>query len=307
MIDLKILQNLILNDNLSDCFYIFVNSENSFLANQYLEAIANKKQLNKVYVEDLKSLLPDDNDIFGVTESIDENSLYIYFVDEFNFTDTKISNIKNLIIVCNKIDDDAKNLFDPFIINMPKLLEWQIKDYVYTLGKGIDPKKLDWLCYICNNDIYRLQNEMQKLIVFPEIDRDYMFDLFVEEDMYADLSAHHIFDLSSAILKKDLSKIEDLLEDKDSWDSDPLPLNILLGKNFKQVMQIQLSQNMTADKLGLTSKQFYAISKNNCGHYNKNQLIKAFDIVTRSDYMMKNGQLPLSLFLDYMILNICAL
>lgn len=307
MIELKDLQNLILNNKLTDCFYIMVNSENSFLANQYIDAIADLKNISKVYIDDLNSLLPDENDIFGVQDTIDNNLLYIYKTTEFDYKNFKIKDIANLIVVCDKLDDESKDIFNPYIIKMPKLLEWQIKDYVYTIGQGIDTKKLDWLCFICNNDIYRLTNELEKLKVFQKADRDYMFDLFVEEDMYSDLSTHHIFDLSSAILKKDIKTIETLLEDRDKWDLEPLGLNVLLCKNFKQVLQIQLGQNMTADKLGLTSKQYYAISKNNCGHYNKDKLLKIFDLVTAADYRMKMGEISNDILVDYMILNILAL
>ena len=98
-----------------------------------------------------------------------------------------------------------------------------------------------------------------------------------------------------------------MLEDRDKWDLEPLGLNVLLCKNFKQVLQIQLGQNMTADKLGLTSKQYYAISKNNCGHYNKDKLLKIFDLVTAADYRMKMGEISNDILVDYMILNILAL
>ena len=184
MLELKLLQDLITENKLSDCFYIFLNSENSFLSNQYIEAIANSKKIKKIYVDDLKSLLPDENDIFGITDLIDDTCLYIYKVyDNFDYKDLAITKVKNLIIVCDKIDDETKSIFDPYIIKMPKLEEWQVKDYIYTLGEGIDENKLDWLCMICDNNIYRLTNELEKLTVFNPTDRNYMFDLFVEEDM----------------------------------------------------------------------------------------------------------------------------
>ena len=306
MVDIKKLKLDIENNSPIDSFYIFKYSDNTFVANQYIKKIANNKNLNIVYVDDLKSLLPDLNDIFGVSELVDEKSLYIYLTDTFDSTDVQIKNIINLIVVCNKLGDESKETFSPYIVEIPKLEDWQIKDYIYSKGEGIADYKLDWLCANAKNDIYRLDNEIQKLTLFSKGERDQLFEIFAEEDMYSDLSDHHTFDLSSELLQKDINRVAELLVDKDKWDSDPLPLNILLGKNFKQVLQIQSSPNITAEKLGLNSRQFYAISKNNCGHYTKDQLLQIFDVVTRSDYMMKNGELPLSLFLDYMIINILS-
>ena len=289
-----------------ESFYIFNYDDNTFIVNQYVNAISQIKDLKLTYVEDLKGFFPDKDDIFGTIELIDETSLYVYKCEEFDNKDYSIKDIKNLIIVCKKVDDETSKIFDSYLVKFPKLEEWQIKDYVYSKGDGIADVKLDWLCSVAGNDIYRLDNELSKLTLFSKGERDLLFEMFSDEDMYSDMSSHHTFDMSTALLKRDVSRVAQLLEDKDIWDSDPLPLQVLLSKNFKQVIQIQSSPNITADKLGMKPNQFYAISKNNCGHYNKEQLLKIFDVVTKSEYMMKTGQLPLSMFLDYMIVNILS-
>ena len=91
-----------------DSMYIFLNSENTFLSNQYIVEISKKKNLKIVYVEDLKALIPDKNDIFGVEEIIDSTCLYVYHQETFDFKDSGLKELKNLIIVCDKIDDETK-------------------------------------------------------------------------------------------------------------------------------------------------------------------------------------------------------
>ena len=189
---------------------------------------------------------------------------------------------------------------------MPKLEEWMIKDYVYTIADGVDTVKLDWLIKVANNDIYRIENEIAKISIFPKVERNYIFDLLMEEDAFADLNNYHIFDLSTALLQKDLTKIAELIEAVKSWDCEPLGLQVLTSQNFRKVLQIQLSPKPDPDKLGLTSKQIWAIQKYNCGFYSRDQLVKIFDKVTYADYMMKNGDLSNDKLVDYLILNILS-
>lgn len=289
-----------------DSMYIFLNSENTFLANQYVNEISKKKNLKIVYIEDLKALLPDKNDIFGVEETIDSTCLYICHQETFDFKDNRLKDLKNLIIICDKIDDETKEIFDPYIVNMPKLEEWMIKDYVYTIADGVDTIKLDWLIKVANNDIYRIDSEISKIAIFPKVERNYIFDLLMEEDAFADLNNYHIFDLSTALLQKDLPKIAELVEDVKKWDCEPLGLQVLTSQNFRKVLQVQLSSRPDPDKLGLTSKQIWAIQKYNCGFYNRDQLVEIFNKVTYADYMMKNGDLSNDKLVDYLILNILS-
>lgn len=295
-----------LDNKTLDDFYIFFNLETSFLSNQYVDAIAQARGLKLIYIDDLRSLIPDKNDIFGSAETVDASCLYVYKIDKFEDKDLQIKDIKNLIIVCNKIDDETKELFLPYIIEMPKLESWQIKDYVYSLADGVSTNKLDWLINISNNDIYRLHNEISKLNLFSIKEREYLFDLMVEEDAFIDLSNYVIFDLTNAILQKDIKKIRYMLEAVHSWDCEPLGLQTLLTNNFRNVLAVQLAPNSPPEKLGLSPKQVYAIRKNNTGYYSRDQLVEIFELISSCDYKMKNGDLSNDMLIDYMILNILS-
>lgn len=295
-----------LDNKTLDDFYIFFNLETSFLSNQYVDAIAQARGLKLIYIDNLRSLIPDKNDIFGSAETVDASCLYVYKIDKFEDKDLQIKDIKNLIIVCNKIDDETKELFLPYIIEMPKLESWQIKDYVYSLADGVSTNKLDWLINISNNDIYRLHNEISKLNLFSIKEREYLFDLMVEEDAFIDLSNYVIFDLTNAILQKDIKKIRYMLEAVHSWDCEPLGLQTLLTNNFRNVLAVQLAPNSPPEKLGLSPKQVYAIRKNNTGYYSRDQLVEIFELISSCDYKMKNGDLSNDMLIDYMILNILS-
>ena len=302
--NLETLQTNIKDNNVTTSFIIFVNNEgNTFLANQYVDAISSVKELKITYIEDYTSLIPDKNDIFGCEVELDTKALYVYHCNEFDSNDEALKGITNLVVICNKVTNEE--LFKDFIIKMPKLLEWQIKDYAYSMAEGVKTKKLDWLIEMCHEDIYRIHNELSKLMLFNEHERDLIFDMLVEEHTFDDLSTYVIFDLTTALLKKDLKTVCSILEDAEHFDLEPLGLQVLLTNNIKNIISIQLDRTATAERLGMKPGQFYAISKS-CGYYNKEQLLKIFDIVSSADYMMKNGDLSNDKLVEYMVLNMLA-
>lgn len=303
--DIKTLKENI-ESKLSDIRFIFVNSEDSFLSNQYINAIAQKNELKIITVEEIKSLVPNDNDIFGVGDVIDESCLYVYRVDKFEEKDPDIMKIKHLVIVCDKIDSESKEIFKELVVEMPKLEPWQIKDYAYSIADGVNTKKLDWLLTVSNNNIHRVHNELSKLTPFIPKERDYVFDMMVEDDAFVDLSNFVIFDLSNAIIKKDIKTIAKILEDIKKIDVEPLGLQVILTNQFRNIISVQMSPNASAEKLGMNPKQFYAISKYSCGYYTREQLVKIFDVVSKCDYLLKNGDVPNDKLVDYMILHILS-
>lgn len=282
---------------------IFLNSENSFLSEQYVKYVSEKLKLKISYVDDLTTLLPDKNDIFGCGVVIDSTYLYIHHVEKCEYTDEEIKNVSNLIIITDKID--KKSVLYDIVIEMPKLETWQIKDYVYSIADGVNTKKLDWLISVAKNDIYRLDNECRKLALFNVKERDKLFEIFASEDAYSDLSNYMIFDLSTAIVKKDLKTISYILEDLKNIDVEPIGLATVLYNNFRDILSIQLDRTASAEKLGMNPKKFYAVSKS-CGFYNKEQLIEIFDCVSGIDFKLKTGQLPADKIIDYMILKILS-
>jgi DNA polymerase III delta subunit len=75
------------------------------------------------------------------------------------------------------------------------------------LGEGIPEPDLDKLINLCGNDIYRLSMELDKMIIFPNSLKKTIFSEFVNDGVFNDLTDSTIFDLCSAILKKDIDKL----------------------------------------------------------------------------------------------------
>lgn len=277
-------------------------SEDKFIPLQYVEEM--KKQYNVMYIETLQELVPDDSDIFGDSNEI-SSDIIIFNTDLVDFSEEILFNKDNVIVIANKIDKASKKFYGDMVIEVPKLVEWQIKDMVYSFGKGIDTKHLDWLIHNSNEDVNRLYQDMTKLVIFNESERKHIFEEMMEDGAFDDLSANTIFNFTNAILKKDYQSLKIIYEEIDNIDVNDFGLLTILYNNFLNVVNIQMGINPTPDSLGLSYGQFNAI-KYNCGYYSGNQLINILKMLSDMDRKIKCGEFPTNIMRDYMILSILS-
>lgn len=305
MVELMTLQNLktsIENKTFRPTSLILL-SEDKFIPLQYINAIQKDLGFSITYIEDLSVISPDIEDIFSIGTQDINTDIIVFNTDLVDFSNDILYNKDNIIIITNKIDKSSKEYYKNIIIEVPKLVEWQVKDMVYSMGSGIEGKYLDWLIKNCNSDVYRLYNEISKLSLFNEADRESLFLEMSAEGAFEDLSANTIFNFTNAILKKDIKSLKTIFEEIDNIDINDFGLLTILYNNFLNVINIQLGTNPTPDSLGLSTKQFNAI-KYNCGYYSQQQLISVFNMLTDLDRKIKSGEFPTSIMRDYMIMSI---
>lgn len=275
-------------------------SEDKFIPLQYVEEI--KKQYNILYIESLQELVPNEDDIFGDYTEI-SSDIIIFNTELVDFSDEILFNKDNVIVITNKIDKSSKKFYEDMVIEVPRLVDWQIKDMVYSFGKGVDSKHLDWLIHNCNGNVNRLYQEMTKLLIFSESERTHLFEEMVEDGAFDDLSANTIFNFTNAILKKDYSRLKLIYEEIDNIDVNDFGLLTILYNNFLNVINIQMGVNPTPESLGMSWGQFNAI-KHNCGYYSAAQLINILKLISDMDRRIKSGEFPTNIMRDYMILSI---
>ena len=289
-----------------DNLIIFKNSESSFIAAQYIRAIAVKKNLEINYVEDLKSVLKDYGSIFNSIDLETDSILNVYKVDTLKHIPHSLAQINNLIIITNKIEDkEVENLFSSYIINVPKLEDWQWKDYVYSLCEGVEPSNLDWLLNICK-DTDRLHNEVQKISLFNAGERKYLFEDLIRDGFLDDLSSFNIFNIINMICRKDLDSLRNIILDLDKIDINEFGLLTLLTKNFKNLISVQLSFNPTPESTGLDTKQLYALKKMP-KVYSQDQLVNIYSFLCDIDRQVKSGELPSEIMVNYLITKILTI
>lgn len=300
MIDVVNFKNDIVNKNINYKFAVLKYSDTDFLAFQYVNEIA--KVLNKPVkiIDDLSELCNTPFSLFG---NDDSDYIHLFIVDKFDYTNIDIVG-KDLYIICKSIDKKSVEVFSNYIVELPKLEDWQIKDFVYSVAEGADVKSLDRLIEVCGNNIYRINSELDKIKIFNEQERKFTFDKFIEDGIFSDLSTYTIFDFSNAIVKKDVNTLRNIYKEIDKVDIEPIGLVTVLLNNFRNIIKIQLANNPTAESCGMKPNQFWAV-KHSCGIYNKEQLMFIFDFLTDIDRRIKTGVMPVDSFLiDYIVITI---
>ena len=294
-------KNDILQHTVKPGIVIFENSDNSFVANQYIKEISSQRHMSIEQIENITEVSGRSNDIFGMTTL--DSVLHVCRMKEFNSATCDIGLIErnDVVIVCDKAI--VGPAWEERVVKIPRLEEWQIKDYIYSKVEGVDRKQLDWLQELCGNDIYRIDEEVSKIVLFDKKEQSKMFSRFIEDNVFSDLSTFNIFNMSNAILNKDIVTLRRVWAEIDRIDVEPLGLVTILKNSIRNIIKIQLSSCPTAENTGMSPKQFYAVSKS-CGRFTKSRLLEIFTMLTDVDKRLKNGTLPADLILDYIVLNI---
>ena len=302
MITLQGLKESIENNTFKPMSMVIV-SEDKFVPLQYIEAI--RKNFSVTYIDSLDVLTPDAEDIFSVGFGEITTDLIVFNTEIVDFSNDILYNKGNVIVIANKIDKEAKKFYSDILVEVPKLLDWQIKDMVYSLGQGIDSKQLDWLIYSCNGNANRLYNEMSKVVSFPQAERKHLFREMYNDGAFDDLSNSTIFNFTNAIMNRDVKSIGLMMSKIGVMDISEFGLMSILYTNFMNVVQIQLGVNPTADKLGMKPNQFNAI-KHNCGKYTSSQLVEIVRFLSELDLKIKSGELPTNILIDYILTSILS-
>ena len=294
------IKKLIETNNIPDTPILFRYSDSPFIPYQYIQEIS--KLLNKEidYIKDIASITSNSIDIFNETKS--NNTIRCLYIDEVDKLPKSLKNETHLYIIAKEYSQEVQDEYKTLIVDIPKLETWHIKDYTYSIAEGIDTKELDWLIEVCHSDIYRLTNELDKLCLFDKEQRPFIFKDMKVQGAFNDLSNKTVFDLTNAIIKKDLPQINSCLEQIKSFDAEPLGIVTILYNQFKKLIQVWLHPNPTEESTGLKSNVIYAIKKSP-RVYSQNQLINAFIFISGIDRMLKTGQIEIPWLIDYIICN----
>lgn len=269
--------------NLSNDMIIFEYKDNKFLCYQYINEIAKIKKQEKIFIKTIEEILTRDTTFLQDGEHLDY--LYILDIEEL----THDINVPNLIIVCKKV---VKNL-KLNTIKIPTLTSWQIEDYATLKLPGLSQEEIKWLVSISKNDIYRVDNEINKLIFFSKSNQKALFELMKVEEGYSDLSNLNIFNFTNAFIRKDMNTINEVLKTLNAVGVEAFGLIGILIKQFKNLIDIQMNPKATPEDLKLTPRQFKAISYNR-NKYNNYQLVKIYEFLNDLDSRVKSGNLPLT-------------
>lgn len=270
--------------------YVFLYGKDCFLCKQYVDELS--KFTDIVYLGDL-----DQAGIRSVFTPIG-NSINVIYLPEIRDFDFK--NINPTIVVTPKVS----NVSNVEVITFPAVLDWQIRDYVYSRLGGVDQKDLDWLISVCNSNLFRIENEINKLDIFPEKVRQQKFNNFLQDGIFSDLTNRNIFNFSNAIFRGDANELSLIYKNIDYCDIEPLGLVTIIYNNLRKMIEVGFSSN--PESLGYKQSQIYAVKKL-VSNYSQDKILKAFDFICDVEYNLKRGVLPEYLIVDYVTLNILSI
>ena len=279
--------------------------EDKFLPLMYLRELEQTLRYNLVYVESIMDIGTDEDDIFGLATESSNRDIVVLNVDTVDFCNDSLFREGNVVVIANSVSDEAKVFYRNILIEIPKIVDWQLRDMVYSYCKGVDIKYLDWLIKECGGDVHRLYNESLKLSIFKEVDRPLLFSQMNSDGAFDDLSSSTVFTLTNAIMKRDINSIRALYGDIKNMSVSDFGLMTILYNNFMNLVAVQMGLNPTPDRLGMKPNQFNAI-RYNCGKYSNTQLVKIVKMLTDLDRRVKTGEFPTNHMLDYVITSILS-
>ena len=299
MIDLKGLKHKIESHSLDIGVLIFVRGKSvstHFLCSQYVHEIIDNVS-DVTYVNSINDIVSIRNNAF-----ITDENLIILDIDILNDVSDKIFTYNNIIIICNQVSNDAKEMCDSHIIEFPELENWHIEDYILSNCRGLSDEDAKQIATLSNYDIYRVCNEINKISIFDEEYQKLVCKTLIEEDFAFDISNYDIFSLVNPIISHDYETLCKVWEKISTFDSDPMYLLSVLIGQYKTIINVMLYPNSTPDSCGISQKRFNAI-KYYYKNYTRKQLIQTYSFLSGIDKQLKTGELSDINLLDFIIIN----
>ena len=233
--------------NIPDDFMVFLCSENSFIADQYIDAICEINNLVKTRINTLQDQASALSLVLGSTDE-----LKVMKVDTFEEALIDYSGLKNTIVICNKIDEKVKPLVEDYIIEITKLADWQTKSYIKLICPVLNDDELDWLYQATNGDIYKMINEVDKIKLFPAPEQRSVLDA-IRFSPDSDLYSVSIFDLADAIIRNNKPFVLEFLTHK-NLNFDLMQIVGATLQKVKNIILVTQNSGKTASEIGINDK-----------------------------------------------------
>ena len=154
--------------------------------------------------------------------------------------------------------------------------------------------------------MYRLQNEIDKLLPFHPAERKYLLKGMISDGAFDDVSNNTVFNLSTAILSKEVDKVSTLMQEVDKIGVTDFGLLSILQTGFKNLVMIQLNRNPTPENTGIDSKKLFMMKKLPVV-YTPEQLVSILKFLSDIDKKVKFGELQVPNLIDYIVVKVMSM
>lgn len=301
------LKQQIESGSVTDDLIIFKDTESGFISSQYVNAISKIRGVPIEFMNSPEDMATDLSNIFIDASTENKPRLGVVKSEVYVWGVNNVTPLKGLILIVSKFaDKSTEKALEPYIVNVPKIEPWMIRDYVHSTVTGVDAKTLDYILNICGTNYLRLQQELDKILLFEEMERKYFVPALLQDGALDDLSTYNIFNFTNAITARNIDSIRSIYSELNRVDVNEFGLLTILLKNFRNMIMVQTSSNPTPENTGLDSKTLYAIKKLPRA-YTPEQLVKIYTLLLDIDRQIKTGELPVEVVIDYMIVKILSM
>ena len=291
------LKKSLVDNTLDNDFLVLVWKNSPYLAETYYQRIAKN---NEYVIETFQTI---DEALNRKQGNLVEDILYVVKCDDASIGDFEPKSLEDIVVVCKSWDNGNYSNND-YVVYLPDIMEWQVEELIKTKCPGLDNGVVKWLQKITNNNIYRISSEIEKISLFPKEEQLRLFSQINEDNGFCDLSIYNSFDISNALLKKDLISLRDIYDEMESADVGAQGLIAILIRNFKLLIEMQIS-GYKCEQLGVSKGQYFAL-KNQMNYYSNVQLLRVYKFLLSLDEKVKNGKLPLTedQLMNYVIFSV---
>lgn len=305
MISLDELKHSIEDDTLTIDLLVFVcKDKQTWLADQYINWICDQNGYKHNLIDSLTEV--NKNSAVALIGDF-KKDLNIIRTDVFK-ENYDFDLVENTIIVCEKIDKKLSTKLEQYIVEVPKLTDWQVKDYIKQVQcPTLSPEATDWLYTVTNGNVYAIDNELDKVNLFdPKLANEVLLKL--KNDKNSHLYGLNTFKFVDALINNDRLILTDMMAHRTLWDSDPIFILTLMVNKLKQLILIKGNSGVLPTDLKLTSKQIWAL-KNFYRNVDLERMEKQLKFLSSINLRLNLGQLDYGnskILLDYIVCNLIS-
>lgn len=302
---LKELKKEILENTFGDDLLILVCQDDTFLAETYIDAICEKKSLAKRYTQTLAETVES-----ALALVMDFSSdLSIVKTETFSERSDDYSEYKNCVVICKKLDKSVMKNVEPFVVQIPRTLDWQAEDYVCVKCPGLSEKDAAWLWEAAEGSVSRIDNALNLLLLVDEKARSGALHS-VCSDMFA---KKQVYDLVDALIRQDSEAAAAFVRHSDDYTNlDPVGLTTLTLSKFRNIALLCYRSGVKEADLGLSNGAIWHI-KNDNRAVSMTYIQKAIDFLSEIDLKLKANPCGLDFvgnrknaFFEYVVTGVLA-
>lgn len=299
-------------------FYVFTGDEWQ-VQKLYIKQIAKVKNQKIKYVDSIKDIYS----TLGSRSFIQEYYCYVIRDDKEIMTNEKLQHqllLENLvgkntlILLITHLDKRTKTFraFEDINIVFDKLPLDQLKNALKQIC-SLSDKNLERLIDICEYDYGRILLEIDKVkqigpVTFTGIagnyDADATLDMLINDRAIYIPPRDAIFDLVDAILKHQIKRIYQLLDDCYRIGESKLVILSVLYDNAKQVLQVQSYEGEDIERAtGLTKWQIKN-AKIRSGNYSIGELVEMLRAIRNIEKGIKIGEIEESISIELLLTRV---